>query len=1609
MDKGRYKSAMTRKTSRKKSTTRSNQIFSFFSYIADYMIVKSPLLYALIMFIETFHLLYLPIVSLPNQNHSLQLFVRVITWLNYPKALLNTNSYQSWLIFSGLWVVHGAFAVIIIGSLVALFLLVRKSAHKQKRLLGCLSGFSSLGIILLQTVILLPIIEIFIYPALCSDGRNLLEGDEALPPYLACGTIPQIVISGVGILLTIVLSLIFFFSSSILIEDYYFSPLPWAGESRDMFILQALAKYATYLYIAVDVNYYYLQYAVIAAMGFYCWILYETIWSTRLVCSRLVLLAYNLQASFLFTTHAYSCAHLLYSSDSTLLTVCLVLLLGLVIGIFIHTQGEMKKQALVFKDHAQLKLMKNAEEYTRSLCSLTIYGRKTAFWRTMFRNVLRIHYQECPDAELCICKKLILNPDQETKLPDSSKEQGEDAMRLIGIVLENEANKWKQSRKIMLEACYYQTIIMKNYFKAYYWIMNSENARGGFCELFLQYRMKHILAQSIIMKESKNQGADQIKVVIKFQEHCTFLQNMLQETTEAISGFWKLFESPRLNVNELFTMAQKISVMLKKVSGLFKKCTELSPNYPYIYYYYGHFIRLVLNNLEEATDYIEKGEEILRQVKENKYKYHQDISTSPDTAVLIVSGNVKTLGTILYANKHVKEQLGFTITDLEGRNVSRLMPGMIGEKHDELMLRHYKTGESYVLGQEHLLFIQTKDGLIEPVCIIVKTLPSIEKGIRYVGFIRQDLTKTRNSYVKIPSQYKRKPLCFLLTDENGNITGISKKACSLFGLTPKYIMRKKGFTSQPFPIGKLAPELESPAFEKQLQSGMLLTLNTSAVLDYLDYDFLKRTEEQLVYSSVKENKTAYVVMMKSTYQSLLTVKVFAMVNLSGIKIKNPKLKRMISITSSEQTYILDPALENNSPTGNEILGALRQDSVEVPTKSKSKYHLVQTESNGRSHHDSLSQSTSVKRLKGIILLSIVVTLLIMVGDFTLYRIFLGQAENANKVIRFSHRRAVHFNMVIHKVISHLNNANELESPDVLLTNGADQYLVSFKTNEFIFEKNMVESYISFLDNKVVSPTVKAKKILSNYQVYNEENALNSVIYELVGEASQILQSSADQVKSKSYKNGFYKKSVDDSLASFERGLYFFIVNSLGEPHSILAGSGRKLHEKIKEGFEIRIKVLFWVHVGAYSVIVLFGIMFVPILLNIQRNKRQLLISFAELSVGEVTKLSASCQEYLKLFLTDDVHESHNESDSSINSDDSDKKPANEESPQPQNNYTEETEKDEEELRPVFKEKNTCEKDTVKERKKGIQNVSVSLGYVSLVICGIFIAVLGYYSKILWSLFTSHNDINNVFDSLLIVHQRFLCLSSAFLFYRSYLKSFTRFHYQVQNNTAYEYFLEEALRNEDMMKAYKTYPSKIFAPIAKTLKTYDGPEFCGAVQHLFKNVTQGWCATVLKGLLKEGLSASVSFFLTRVRYRYITISLSRDVWEMKLKEMMDTEFMDMLKVLMNVYNVVFEDLEDIADNRMKQYMSRTKTLVTLDYVIMFAIIMASFVIMFSYFVKSIESEISTERGILTILPTDTFKKVKKEGNGEFSLEKGSASNGKKQRIIRLIIIQQPAYE
>jgi len=129
-------------------------------------------------------------------------------------------------------------------------------------------------------------------------------------------------------------------------------------------------------------------------------------------------------------------------------------------------------------------------------------------------------------------------------------------------------------------------------------------------------------------------------------------------------------------------------------------------------------------------------------VDNERFRY----SENSKTCIITCSANIHSIGNVLDANSEIETLLEYPHTEIIGRNISQIMPDIIGGMHDNLMRRYLQTSSPHIIGRERPIFAMNKSGYIVPCGLMIKVYPNLDEGIRVVGFMR-----------RLDSDYSSKP------------------------------------------------------------------------------------------------------------------------------------------------------------------------------------------------------------------------------------------------------------------------------------------------------------------------------------------------------------------------------------------------------------------------------------------------------------------------------------------------------------------------------------------------------------------------------------------------------------------------------------------------------------------------------------------------------------------------------------------------------------------------------------------------------------------------------------------------------------------------------------
>jgi two-component system sensor kinase FixL len=117
------------------------------------------------------------------------------------------------------------------------------------------------------------------------------------------------------------------------------------------------------------------------------------------------------------------------------------------------------------------------------------------------------------------------------------------------------------------------------------------------------------------------------------------------------------------------------------------------------------------------------------------------LQTVPDAMIVIDE-----FGRIESLSATAERLFGYSMAEVAGSNVSRLMPSPYREQHDDYLKRYLSTGEKRIIGIGRIVVGQRKDGTTFPMHLTVGELRSADRHY-FTGFIRdltaQQLTESR--------------------------------------------------------------------------------------------------------------------------------------------------------------------------------------------------------------------------------------------------------------------------------------------------------------------------------------------------------------------------------------------------------------------------------------------------------------------------------------------------------------------------------------------------------------------------------------------------------------------------------------------------------------------------------------------------------------------------------------------------------------------------------------------------------------------------------------------------------------------------------------------------
>ena len=281
-------------------------------------------------------------------------------------------------------------------------------------------------------------------------------------------------------------------------------------------------------------------------------------------------------------------------------------------------------------------------------------------------------------------------------------------------------------------------------------------------------------------------------------------------------------------VNEIFSQ-------INSINGL----TTTSQDSDYkIFKLYSYYTKKLWKNTDEAELYIKKSldeiystSQIRNNIKAPRFddnNFLQDLSfiTSSffkinNTGIAILNANLFTdnFGKISYINSVLWKDICEFASEKEilHKNISMLMPDFIGSYHDIYIRNFILTSQSKIINYIRCNFILDKNKLFVPVKFLIKFLPSITKGVNFVGYISKS-----DFYEHLITRTTK--VGYILTDISNKILFYDKNCKNCLGLRSEIIYNITKMPEDDFYLHSLFPELLNTAKLNELKRNNAVNL-----------------------------------------------------------------------------------------------------------------------------------------------------------------------------------------------------------------------------------------------------------------------------------------------------------------------------------------------------------------------------------------------------------------------------------------------------------------------------------------------------------------------------------------------------------------------------------------------------------------------------------------------------------------------------------------------------------------------------------------------------------------------------------------------------------------
>ncbi|GLI66740.1 hypothetical protein VaNZ11_010687 [Volvox africanus] len=271
--------------------------------------------------------------------------------------------------------------------------------------------------------------------------------------------------------------------------------------------------------------------------------------------------------------------------------------------------------------------------------------------------------------------------------------------------------------------------------------------KGG-PSLVQRYQIFSTIENSKRLKDGQ-EGQLDLQSYVEFKRNYRAVIRMHKAALAAQRDIWQLLQHPAVRASAMQAALNALDAAAEAAQRVYRRVLERYPNNGKLLRCYGKFLEDVRNEPEAANrvyaDAARNGGSDgllsldLKIQGADKPEFLTSMDLHEDACVII---NAE--GKILMVNACVSDLLGYPRAELEGANVSMLMPQPFSSRHPGYISRYVQDGSPHILDSVRDMVALHKDRYVFPVQLCVTKLSGVGTDAVFLGLLRPAPFDTRH-------------------------------------------------------------------------------------------------------------------------------------------------------------------------------------------------------------------------------------------------------------------------------------------------------------------------------------------------------------------------------------------------------------------------------------------------------------------------------------------------------------------------------------------------------------------------------------------------------------------------------------------------------------------------------------------------------------------------------------------------------------------------------------------------------------------------------------------------------------------------------------------------